>query len=91
MRAIRDARQVIEQSSGSSFGGNLDITGIEIFILPSTARNVLRLRKQSQLAVLDEQERQERSGEYDPDKLAMVSHHHTQWAAELAREFASYD
>lgn len=61
-----------------------DLTGIENFATPKLMKQAVEDKKRYVDAVLDEQERQDNSCEFDLDKLGMAARHYTGKAAKRA-------
>ena len=68
--------------------GNLDMNGIEFFtskVLKKRCSN----KKFHVKAILDEQDRQEQTGEVDPHRLTLISEHCSSWAVKRAFSVAN--
>ena len=66
------------------------LIGIENILNPDIVETIVRRRSECIHAVLDEQARQDDSGEYDPDRLAHLSQIRSVGAAKRARKIASH-
>lgn len=94
-QAVSDAHKMYLElrSAGEEDGANgadrdfrgavVDITGIEHLLAP-LCKKTQRRRDRHWCAVLDEQDRQEQSGERDPLKLARASREHSVKSEKLA-------
>lgn len=60
------------------------LTGLENLINHDLTKRLISSKKRCWRVVLEEQERQVRTGVHDPIKLAAASRRHTLWAAERA-------
>ena len=88
-RAINEAHRKCLSYMTSNSRTNLgdiysDLTGIENFATPDLVRFSINEKEQYVNAVLDEQERQDHSSEFDPIKLAQVAKDQTRRAAKRA-------
>ena len=61
-----------------------ETTGHENLLTPTLASKTMASRRGCWNAVLDEQDRQDASGRYDPDRLARVSQEYSRWAARIS-------
>jgi len=66
------------------------LIGIENILTPDIVEELVRRRSECIRAVLDEQARQDDSGEYDPDRLTHLSQIRSVGAAKRARKIASH-
>ena len=89
-RAAQDVQKRVLKLRSSSGSDSADVAdeldsctlvGIENMLSPNIIKKTRASIMQCRRAVLDEQARQDESNhEYDPDRLASVAQHHTQWA-----------
>ena len=71
------------KSPKNNSGANILLMGLENLLM---GKEVKECRRRNLNAVLDEQERQDELGIFDPDSLACVSHRYSLVAAKKARE-----
>lgn len=94
-RAIRRCQRMVtslalnefELGSDSSNTANTadDVTGLERFLSPDMIGKIKASKQRCTHAVLHEQDRQVKTGDYDPAKLAQVSIRCSQWSRKRAR------
>lgn len=89
--AAADARKRLFQLQFSSTDPNsteddleIDLNGIEHLVTPSIIDEVINSKIKCQCAVLQEQARQVKAGENDPDRIARASLIHSKWATKRA-------
>ena len=58
-----------------------ELTGMENLLTPGLTKKSMARKRGCWDAVLDEQEKQDASGRYDPDRLARASQEYSRWAA----------
>lgn len=87
-QAVIDVRMRLSTEDLEGF--DCFLTGIENLLTPEIMNTIMADMKQCRQAVLKEQMVQFHSGEYDPDKLAIVSRYHSMWAAKRARKIGRY-
>mmetsp|Transcript_33258 Transcript_33258/g.59894 ORF Transcript_33258/g.59894 Transcript_33258/m.59894 type:complete len:163 (+) Transcript_33258:123-611(+) len=90
IQAVQDVRRIDLSPSSNLVDGaealeDCVTTGIENLLTSSITKKSKARRAQCSNAVLDEQERQDSSGEYDSIKLACVSNHYSKWSTRRAR------
>ena len=93
-RASQDVRKRVfklhpsRESDSADVADELDsytLVGIEKILSPSIIKKIRASMIRCRRAVLGEQARQHKSNmEYDPNRLASVAQHHTQWATRRA-------
>ena len=88
-QAVGDVRRIIRSRSLSHYMTTEDLdngilTGLERHLTPKVTKKTIVSKMRCFNAVLDEQYRQNVSGEYDQYKLRRVSQHHTKWVAKRA-------
>ena len=88
-QAVYDVRRIIRSRSLSDYMTTEDLdngilTGLERHLTPKITKKTIVSKMRCFNAVLDEQYRQNVSGEYDQYKLRRVSRHHTKWVAKRA-------
>jgi len=65
-------------------GAEVELTGIENLLTPGLMKKAMALKKGYKNAVLDEQERQDAWGCFDPGGLALAAQEHSRWATQRA-------
>lgn len=96
-RAVKDVHMRYELlSSGAHCDDDegfrsCTLIGIENILTPDIVEKLVIRRTECIRAVLDEQARQDDSGEYDPDRLAHLSLIRSVGAAKRARQIASHE
>jgi len=92
-QAVQAARKITKMPSSTpeciasklAFGNDtIDVTGIENLLTQNIIIKRKALKTQCWNAVLEEQERQHHSGEFDPHKLASASRYYSKKAARRA-------
>ena len=83
-------RQVHKRYSSSSsrdslFDGDAEMNGVENLLTTKIIKIRVLYRKQVLDSVLEEQERQYDSGEYDARRLARISKYYSKWTVKRAR------
>ena len=61
-----------------------ELTGMENLLTPGLTKKSMARKRGCWDAVLDEQEKQDTSGRYDPDRLARASQEYSRWATRRA-------
>ena len=90
MQAVRDFHIRYCSSSFGSSGGDtifdleLELNGIENLITPHVVKTRQVNRNRYFVEVLEEQDRQEYSGEYDAKRLGRISRHYSKWTTKRA-------
>ena len=89
VQAVKDTRKISlsrpsNQVDGADALEDCVMTGIENLLTPRIIKKSKARRSQCLSAVLEEQKRQDSSGEYDPIELACVSNHYSKCSARWA-------
>ena len=67
------------------FDGDAEMNGVENLLTTKIIKIRVLYRKRLLDSVLEEQERQHDSGEYDATRLARISKHYSKWTVKRAR------
>ena len=84
--AVKDVRRVLANPGQHAKVDLTDLTGIENMLDQKIMTKVIAAKKEARQAVIDEQARQDRMGEYNPDRIAMVSKRITLRSQERAQK-----
>ena len=87
--AVREVQMRLRAQDDKTYGlDGQDVTGIENFLTAESIKRMIDIQKFHRKAILQEQARQRRSGEYDADKLAYISANLSMWSVKRSIEIA---
>lgn len=84
-----DSASSMPQVESQHLMNDCSLVGIENLLTPKIIKKKLKMRRRCVEAVLNEEERQFRTGECDMDRLAAVSAQYSKWSVQRAEQIAT--